>query len=128
MSRLDKDALLAAIAEKLKATPDPDGVADLVASQGRIAIAASAAEMDGAIGRLKPLDGYRWIVINSSDLFSASPKTIGTKVGIMDQTGRVLKAADLPRPKGDNASPSKTAAADRPGLERLRRRDRSRRP
>lgn len=100
MSRLDKDALLTAIAEKLKATPDPDGVADLVASQGRIAIAASAAELDGAIGRLKPLDGYRWIVINSSDLFSASPKTIGTKVGIMDQTGRVLKAADLPRPKG----------------------------
>lgn len=97
---MNRDALLTTIAEKLKATPDPDGVADLVASQGRIAIAASAAELDGAIARLKPLDGYRWIVINSSDLFSASPKTIGTKVGIMDQTGRVLKAADLPRPKG----------------------------
>jgi len=100
MSRLDRDALLTTIAEKLKAAPDPDGVADLVASQGRIAIAASAAELDAAIARLKPLEGYRWIVINSSDLFSASPKTIGTKVGIMDQTGRVLKAADLPRPKG----------------------------
>ena len=29
----------------------------------------------------------------------ASPLTIGSKVGILDPTGRVLKAADLPRPK-----------------------------
>jgi hypothetical protein len=39
------------------------------------------------------------VAINGGDLFSASPMTIGTKVGILDPTGRVLKAADLPRPK-----------------------------
>ena len=49
--------------------------------------------------RLKPLSGYRWIAINGGDLFGASPKTIGTKIGIVDPTGKVLKAADLPRPK-----------------------------
>ena len=37
---------------------------------------------------------------SGGDLFSASPKTIGTKIGIIDHTGKVLKAADLPRPKG----------------------------
>jgi len=99
MSRLDHAAIAAALTERLSATPDPDGVADLVASQGTIAIAASASEIDGAIARLKPLPGYRWIAINGADLFTASPKTIGTKVGILDATGKVLKGADLPRAK-----------------------------
>jgi hypothetical protein len=99
MSRLDRAGLTAAVTEKLGASPDPEGIADLVANQGRIAIAASAGELDGAITRLKPLQGYRWIAINGGDLFSASPKTIGTKIGIIDQSGKVLKAADLPRPK-----------------------------
>jgi hypothetical protein len=99
MSKLDREALAAAITEKLGATPEPDGSGDLVASQGRIAIVASVAEIDGAIARLKPMPGYKWIAINGGDLFSASPKTIGSKVGILDSTGKVLKAADLPRPK-----------------------------
>jgi hypothetical protein len=99
MSRLDRTAIASALTDKLGATEDTDGPADLVASQGAIAIAASAGELDGAIARLKPLQGYRWIAINGGDLFSASPKTIGTKIGIMDSTGKVLKAADLPRPK-----------------------------
>jgi hypothetical protein len=99
MSKLDRDGLAAAITDKLGATPDPDGSGDLVASQGRIAIVATVAEIDGAIARLKPLPGYKYIAINGGDLFSASPKTIGSKVGILDSTGKVLKAADLPRPK-----------------------------
>jgi len=99
MSRLDRDAILAAISEKLGATPDPEGVADLVSDKGRINVAASVADVGPAIDRLKPLTGYRWLVINGSDLFAASPKTLGTKVGLLDPTGRVLKAADLPRPK-----------------------------
>jgi hypothetical protein len=99
MSRLDRAGIAAALTDKLSATPDPEGIADLVASQGRIAIAATPAEIDGAISKLKPLQGYRWIAINGGDLFGASPKTIGTKIGIVDPTGKVLKAADLPRPK-----------------------------
>ena len=99
MSRLDREALLRSVSEALAATPDPDGAADLVASKGLINVAASAADIAPAIERLKPLGGYRWIAINAGDLFTASPRTIGSKVGILDQSGRVLKAADLPRPK-----------------------------
>jgi len=99
MSRLDKTAIIDALTTKLSASPDPEGTADLVASQGRIAVAAGPSDIGPAIDRLKPLDGYRWLAINSDDLFTASPKTIGTKVGILDPTGRVLKAADLPRKK-----------------------------
>jgi hypothetical protein len=99
VSRLDRDAIAAALIEKLPATADPDGRADLVASQGLIAIAAIAGDIDGAIARLKPLQGYRWLAINGGDLFSASPKTIGTKIGLLDPSGKVLKGADLPRPK-----------------------------
>src|SRR5438132_14304594 len=99
MARLDREALLSSIATTLKAEPDPEGPAALVASQGRINVAATGAEIGPAIKRLTPLPGYRWVAINGGDLFVASPLTIGTKVGIIDPTGKVLKAADLPRPK-----------------------------
>ena len=100
MARSDKATIVAALTAALPASADPEGLADLVAAdKGHINVAADAAEIGPAIERLKALPGYRWIAINPSDLFTASPKTIGTKVGIMDGTGRVLKAADLPRPK-----------------------------
>ena len=99
MSRLDRTAIAEALADKLGATADPEGISDLVASQGRINVAATAADVGPAIDRLKPIEGYRWIAINAGDQFTASPKTIGTKVGIIDPTGKVLKAADLPRKK-----------------------------
>jgi hypothetical protein len=99
MARLDHDGLVKAISEALSATPDPEGLADLVTSRGRINVAATGAEIGPAIKRLVPLPGYRWIAINGGDLFTASPLTMSTKVGILDPTGRVLKAADLPRPK-----------------------------
>jgi hypothetical protein len=97
MSRLDRASIGAAIAEKLSATEDAEGHADLVASLGRIVIVADVAELKAAIQRLRPLQGYRWLAINANDLFAVSPMTIGTKIGILDQNGRVLKAADLPR-------------------------------
>ena len=99
MARLDREAIVTAISTALGANPDPDGTADLVAERGRLNVAASASELKSAIQRLKPLSGYRWIVINEGDLFGASPLTLGTKIGILDPTGRVLKAADLPRAK-----------------------------
>lgn len=99
MSRLDRDGIIASLTERLSAAPDPDGVTDLVASQGRIVVAGNSAEIGPALDRVRPLEGYRWLAINGADLFAASPKTIGTKVGIMDPSGRILKAADLPRKK-----------------------------
>lgn len=99
MARLDRDGLYNAIVTALDATPDPDGQADLVSSRGLINVAASGPEIGPAIKRLAAAPGYRWVAINGGDLFSASPLTIGTKVGIIDATGRVLKNADLPRPK-----------------------------
>ena len=45
MSRLDRDALLASAMTALQATPDPDGIADLVASKGRINVAATGSEI-----------------------------------------------------------------------------------
>jgi len=99
VARLDRDAIVSSISAALSATADPEGTADLIAERGHINVAASAAELKSAVQRLKPLGGYRWLVINEGDLFAASPLTLGTKVGILDPTGRVLKAADLPRPK-----------------------------
>ena len=99
MARLDRAAIVSSISNALSATADPEGTADLIAERGHINVAATASELRSAVQRLKPLGGYRWLVINEGDLFAASPLTLGTKVGILDPTGRVLKAADLPRPK-----------------------------
>src|SRR5256886_7265052 len=97
VARLDRDALLQAITAALNASPDPEGTADLVASKGRINVAATGAEIGPAIKRLVPLQGYRWIAINGGDLFTARPPTMSTKGRVIDATGRVLQAADPPR-------------------------------
>jgi hypothetical protein len=97
MARLDRHGLHDAVVAATHATPDPEGLSDLVANVGRINLAASGAEVKDAIERLRELPGYRWIAINSADLFAASPLTLGSKVGIIDAGGKVLKAADLPR-------------------------------
>jgi hypothetical protein len=99
MSRLDRAAITESLSARLPAAPDPEGAVDLVAPQGRIIVVAEPAELRDAIARLKPLDGYRWVAINAGDLFAVNPMTIGSKVGVMDSNGKVLKAADLPRPK-----------------------------
>ncbi len=97
MSRLNHDQLQQAISAKLSAEPDPTGKADLICSKGALGIAADRKQIKKVVKRLRPLDGYRFLIINRADLFSASPATIGTKIGILDANGGLLKAADLPR-------------------------------
>ncbi len=99
MSRMDRGAITTALTERLHAAADPDGLSDLVAPTGRINVVAAPSEAEAAIARLKPLPGYRWIAINAGDLFAVQHRTVGSKVGIIDAAGKVLKAADLPRPK-----------------------------
>lgn len=91
--------MIESLSTSLPASPDPEGTADLVSEKGRIAVAPTSGDIRPAIEKLKPLVGYRWLAINSADLFAASPATLGTKIGIIDANGRVLKAADLPRQK-----------------------------
>ena len=67
MSRLDRAAIIASLGERIGAVPDPEQQADLTASRGKIAVVAAPGEIDAALGRLKPLPGYRWIAINGGD-------------------------------------------------------------
>lgn len=103
MARLDHDALTAAVADAVEASPDPSGVADLVSDKGAVVgaiiVAAQPGDLKGAFKRAKKIDGYRWVAINREDLFGANPLSIGSKVGILDAAGRVLKNADSPRKK-----------------------------
>ncbi|MEM7325031.1 MAG: hypothetical protein AAF531_18225 [Actinomycetota bacterium] len=99
MARLNHDELTAAIAEKLSATPDPSGAADLICDRGAIVVAADPDSLKAAFKRAKKIDGYRWVAINRSDLFAANPLSLGSKAGIFDQSGEMLKNADVPRRK-----------------------------
>lgn len=97
MSRLDTEGLKAAAIEVWSARPDDSGAADLVSDKGNIVVAADPAEFKSAFKRLKKIDGYRWLVINREDLFAANALSIGSKAGIVDAAGKVLKQADVPR-------------------------------
>lgn len=103
MARLDHTALSEAISNAVGATPDPSGEADLVfdkgSIKGSIIVAAETADLKAAFKRAKKINGYRWVAINRDDLFGANPLSLGSKAGILDATGKVLKNADTPRKK-----------------------------
>ena len=97
MARMTHDQLLQAMVDKFDAEPDPSGQADLICSRGALGIAADHRQIKKTVKRLRSIDGYRFLVINRGDLFAANPATIGSKIGIFDEDGSLLKAADIPR-------------------------------
>lgn len=97
--RLNRDQLTEAIVEVMGARPDPSGQADLVGEKGSVVIAADQSDLKAAFRRVKKIDGYRWVAINREDLFAANTLSIGSKAGIIDESGKVLKAPDIPRKK-----------------------------
>ncbi|NND01693.1 MAG: hypothetical protein HKN91_02815 [Acidimicrobiia bacterium] len=99
MARLGQDDLVAAVAKVMNAEPDPSGAADLVCDKGSIVVAADTGDFKAAFKRVKKIDGYRWVAINREDLFGANTLSLGSKAGIVDADGKVLKAADVPRKK-----------------------------
>lgn len=99
MARLDQEHLVAAIANVMNARPDDSGAADLVSEKGSIVVVADPNEFKAAFKRVKKIDGYRWVAINRDDLFAANTLSLGSKAGIVDAEGKVLKAADIPRKK-----------------------------
>ena len=99
MPRLNHEQLLAAPMANFDASPDPSGAADLVSERGSIVVAADPDSLKGAFKRAKKIDGYRWVAINREDLFAANPLSLGSKAGIVDAAGDMLKNADVPRRK-----------------------------
>lgn len=97
MARYDQEAFVAHAQSLLEAQPDPSGQADLVGEKGAIVVAAKPEDFKAAFKRLKKVPGYRWIVIHREDLFLANTLSLGSKAGILDEDGKVLKAADIPR-------------------------------
>ena len=100
MARLNQEALTAAISAKLGASPDPSGEGDLTCDRGALIVAAEQSDLKAAFKRAKKIKaGYRWVIINREDLFGANPLSLGTKAGIFDADGNMLKNADVPRTK-----------------------------
>lgn len=97
MARLDQAALTAKALELFQAEADPAGVVDMVGPKGSVIVAADMGDFKSAFKRIKKVPGYRWVVINREDLFGANTLSLGSKAGIMDADGNVLKAADIPR-------------------------------
>jgi len=99
VARLDQEALLAKAQELFDASPDESGAADLVCEKGSLLIVAEATDLKAAFKKAKKLPGYKWVVINRDDVFAANPLSLGSKAGILDAEGNMLKNADLPRKK-----------------------------
>lgn len=100
MARYNQEELMERAKELLSAQPDPAGTVDLIGEKGSVCVAAAPDDMKSAFKRIKKaVPGYRWVVINREDLFAANTLSLGSKAGIMDGDGGVLKAANLPRKK-----------------------------
>ena len=99
MARLNQEALIAVTRTNLDATDDPSGAADLVCDKGAVIVAAEQSDLKSAFKRAKKLPGYKWVVIHRADLFAANPLSLGSKAGIIDENGNMLKNADVPRKK-----------------------------
>ncbi len=101
MSRLTQEELMEAAIKHFDAEPDPSGTVDLISERGSICVAAGPDYMKAAFKRIKKSapGGYRWVMINRDDLFAANTLSLGTKAGLMDADGGILKAANLPRKK-----------------------------
>ena len=95
MPRHTRQELIDRLCERMAGTPDPTRQVDVRLAKGVIIVAASAGEIPAAVERLKPLLGYRFLGIHRDDLFAASRATVQTKIGILDETGATLKAADV---------------------------------
>lgn len=99
MPRLDHAGLLAAAAATHNAEPDPSGEADLVCDKGALLIAADPSGFKAIFKKAKKMPGYKWVIINKDDIFAANPMSLGSKAGIFDEAGNMLKNADVPRKK-----------------------------
>ena len=100
MARYNQEDLMEKAKELLSAEPDPSGTVDLIGEKGSVCVAAEPDLMKAAFKRIKKaVPGYRWVVINREDLFAANTLSLGSKAGIMDGDGGILKAANLPRKK-----------------------------
>ncbi len=95
MERLTRQELIDRLCERLQGVPDPTHEADVRLPRGVLIVAATPEEIPAAVGRLKPLLGYRYLGIHRTDLFAASRATVQTKIGIFDEAGGTLKAADV---------------------------------
>lgn len=95
MPRLTRQELIDRLCQRLQGTPDPTGQVDVRMSGGVIVVAPTVDDIPGAVARLKPLLGYRFLAVHRDDLFVASRATVQTKIGILDETGATLKAPDV---------------------------------
>lgn len=100
MGKYNQEELTARAKELLSCDTDPSGTVDLIGEKGSVCVAADPNDMKAAFKRIKKaVPGYRWVVINREDLFAANTLSLGSKAGIMDGDGGILKAANLPRKK-----------------------------
>lgn len=95
MARLAREDLIEQVCRRLGGSRDAAGEVDARLPKGVAVVAATPDEIPAAVQRLKPIPGYRFLVIHRADLFVASRATVSTKIGILDETGATLKAPDV---------------------------------
>lgn len=99
IASLDHDEFSESASVAASATLNPSGEVNLVCDRCSIIATAQVTDLKKAFERIEKIDGYRWIAINQGDSFGANPLSLGSKAGILNAVGNVLKAPDSPRNK-----------------------------
>ena len=64
-----------------------------------VVIAENVDELPNALSRLDVVGGYGYIATWEKNLFSFNPKLISKRCGLINENGKLLKAARIPKNK-----------------------------
>ena len=64
-----------------------------------VVIAENVDELPNALNRLDVVGGYGYIATWEKNLFSFNPKLISKRCGLINENGKLLKAARIPKNK-----------------------------
>lgn len=96
MPKSEHDQIAEAIARKLRATYKPAKGADVPSSERVVEVETDAAGLKRGIEQLQGYQQLRYLGVPNRLVPTAVKRTRGTKIGVMNQKGNIVKRAQRP--------------------------------
>lgn len=96
MPRSEHDQIAEAIARKLRAPYNPAKGADVVSPERVVEVETQVAGLKRGIQQVQGHQQFRYLGVPNRIVRAAIEKTKGTKIGVMNQRGQIVKRAQRP--------------------------------
>ena len=99
MPGTEHDRIAEGIAEKLRAPYNPSKGTDIVSPERVVEVEIDAASLSRGIEQLQGYKQLRYLGVPKQLVRAAVERTRGTKIGVMDPKGNIIKRAQRPSTK-----------------------------